>query len=215
MTYLNKLYSQEMNYFKNFTKFALVATVITLSMAACNQQENSNNAKDNKNSAKVEPAKAGQHLEIRYIDEDSVLKNYNLAKDFEEMTTRLQNEFDQAQKKYADQLGNFQNSVNQKMQNNQYASENAYKADVQKYQQMEQNAQNEMAKLQQNSANQMQQSQKQLNDSIHNFLNDYAKKNNYDMILFKSATGYINPSLEVTDEVIEGLNKRYTKVAKK
>ena len=215
MTYLNKLYSQEMNYFKNFTKFALVVTVITLSMAACNQQENSNNAKDNKNSAKVEPAKAGQHLEIRYIDEDSVLKNYNLAKDFEEMTTRLQNEFDQAQKKYADQLGNFQNSVNQKMQNNQYASENAYKADVQKYQQMEQNAQNEMAKLQQNSANQMQQSQKQLNDSIHNFLNDYAKKNNYDMILFKSATGYINPSLEVTDEVIEGLNKRYTKVAKK
>lgn len=204
-----------MNYFKNFTKFALVATVITLSMAACNQQENSNNAKDNKNSAKVEPAKAGQHLEIRYIDEDSVLKNYNLAKDFEEMTTRLQNEFDQAQKKYVDQLGNFQNSVNQKMQNNQYASENAYKADVQKYQQMEQNAQNEMAKLQQNSANQMQQSQKQLNDSIHNFLNDYAKKNNYDMILFKSATGYINPSLEVTDEVIEGLNKRYTKVAKK
>ena len=205
-----------MNYFKNFTKLALVATVITVSMAACNQQqENSNNAKDNKNSAKVEPAKAGQHLEIRYIDEDSVLKNYNLAKDFEEMTTRLQNEFDQAQKKYADQLGNFQNSVNQKMQNNQYASENAYKADVQKYQQMEQNAQNEMAKLQQNSANQMQQSQKQLNDSIHNFLNDYAKKNNYDMILFKSATGYINPSLEVTDEVIEGLNKRYTKVAKK
>ena len=47
------------------------------------------------------------------------------------------------------------------------------------------------------------------------FSQDYAKKNNYDMILFKSATGYINPSLEVTDEVIEGLNKRYTKVAKK
>ena len=85
----------------------------------------------------------------------------------------------------------------------------------QKYQQMEQNAQTELAKLQQNSGNQMQQSQKQLNDSIHNFLSDYAKKNNYDMILFKSATGYINPSLEVTDEVIEGLNKRYTKVAKK
>lgn len=202
-----------MNYFKNITKLALIAAALTISMAACNQQEKSNN--NNKKDVKVEPAKAGQHLEIRYIDEDSVLKNYNLAKDFEEMTTRLQNEFDQAQKKYTDQLGNFQNSVNQKMQNNQYASENAYKADVQKYQQMEQNAQNEMAKLQQNSANQMQQSQKQLNDSIHNFLEDYAKKNNYDMILFKSATGYINPSLEVTDEVIEGLNKRYTKVAKK
>ena len=202
-----------MNYLKNFMKLAMVALALTITMGACNQQQG--NTKENKKEAKVEPAKAGQHLEIRYIDEDSVLKNYNLAKDFEEMATRLQNEYDQAQKKFTDQLGNFQNSVNQKMQNNQYSSENAYKADVQKYQQMEQNAQTELAKLQQNSGNQMQQSQKQLNDSIHNFLSDYAKKNNYDMILFKSATGYINPSLEVTDEVIEGLNKRYTKVAKK
>ena len=202
-----------MNYLKNFMKLAMVALAFTITLGACNQQQE--NTKQNNKEAKVEPAKAGQHLEIRYIDEDSVLKNYNLAKDFEEMATRLQNEYDQAQKKYADQLGNFQNSVNQKMQNNQYASENAYKADVQKYQQLEQNAQNELAKLQQNSGNQMQQSQKQLNDSIHNFLADYAKKNNYDMILFKSATGYINPSFEVTDEVIEGLNKRYTKVAKK
>ena len=199
-----------MNNLKNFMKLAMVALALTSTMGACNQQQESN-----KKETKVEPAKAGKHLEIRYIDEDSVLKNYNLAKDFEEMTTRLQNEYDQAQKKYADQLGNFQNTVNQKMQNNQYANENAYKSDVQKYQQMEQNAQNEMAKLQQNTTNQLQQSQKQLNDSVHNFLEDYAKKNNYDMILFKSATGYINPSLEVTDEVIEGLNKRYTKVAKK
>ena len=200
-----------MNNLKNLMKLALVAMALVITMGACSQNEKNNTKKE----TKAEPAKAGKHLEIRYIDEDSVLKNYNLAKDFEEMATRLQNEFDQAQKKYADQLGNFQNSVNQKMQNNQYSNENAYKADVQKYQQMEQNAQTELGKLQQNSGNQMQQSQKQLNDSIHNFLEDYAKKNNYDMILFKSATGYINPSLEVTDEVIEGLNKRYTKVVKK
>lgn len=183
---------------------ALVAFAMTIALGACNQEK--------KNDVNVSSKSS---LNIRYIDEDSVLKNYNLAKDFEEMTTRLQNEMDQAQKKYADQLGSFQNSVNQKMQNNQYANENAYKADVQKYQQMEQNAQTELGKLQQNAANQMQQSQKQLNDSLHNFLNDYAKKNNYDMVLFKSATGYINPKFEVTDEVIKGLNKRYTKVAKK
>ncbi len=193
-----------MNKLKNLMTLALVALAMTIALGACNQEKKANTNVSTKSS-----------LNIRYIDEDSVLKNYNLAKDFEEMTTRLQNEYDQAQKKYADQLGNFQNSVNQKMQNNQYSSEDAYKADVQKYQQLEQNAQAELGKLQQNSANQMQQSQKQLSDSIHNFLNDYAKKNNYDMVLFKSATGYINPKFEVTAEVIEGLNKRYTKVAKK
>ena len=193
-----------MNNLKNVMTLALVAFAMTIALGACNQEK--------KNDVNVSSKSS---LNIRYIDEDSVLKNYNLAKDFEEMTTRLQNEMDQAQKKYADQLGSFQNSVNQKMQNNQYANENAYKADVQKYQQMEQNAQTELGKLQQNAANQMQQSQKQLSDSLHNFLNDYAKKNNYDMVLFKSATGYINPKFEVTDEVIKGLNKRYTKVAKK
>ena len=79
-----------------------------------------------------------------------------------------------------------------------------------------QNAQNEIAKLQQSGDNQLMQSQKQLNDSIDNFLKDYAAKNHYDVILKKAAaTLYINPSLDVTDEVIEGLNKRYTKVAKK
>ena len=104
-----------MNNLKNLMKLALVAMALVITMGACSQNEKNNTKKE----TKAEPAKAGKHLEIRYIDEDSVLKNYNLAKDFEEMATRLQNEFDQAQKKYADQLGNFQNSVNQKMQNNQ------------------------------------------------------------------------------------------------
>ena len=35
------------------------------------------------------------------------------------------------------------------------------------------------------------------------------------MVLRKSATLYIDPKYDVTKEVIEGLNKRYTKVAKK
>lgn len=201
-----------MNYLKNTIKLAVVALAFTLTLAACNNQQDKKS--DNKNQTKVEPAKAGKHLEIRYIDEDSVIKNYNLAKDFQEMATRLQNEMDQAQKRYGDQLGNFENSMKQKYQNNQY-NENSYNADMQKYQQMGQNAQNELAKLQQNGENQMQQSQKQLNDSIDNFLKEYAAKNHYDVILKKAAAFYLNPSLDVTNEVIEGLNKRYTKVAKK
>lgn len=201
-----------MNYLKNSMKVAMVALALIITMGACNQQENKDKKKDTNNPAA--PAKANEQLTIRYIDEDSVVQNYNLAKDFNELAIRLQNEMDQASKRYSDQLGNFENSMKQKYQNNQY-NENSYNADMQKYQQMQQNAQNEMAKLQQNNANQLQQSQKQVNDSIENFLKDYAKKNNYDLILRKAATFYVNPSLDVTDEVIEGLNKRYTKVAKK
>ena len=219
-----------MNYFKNTFKLAIVAMALTLTVAACNQQEQKSNKKQD---VKVEPAKAGQHVEIRYIDEDSVLKNYNLAKDFQEMATRLQNQGDQASKKHSEQIQNFATNAaktaQQRINANQVTPEQvtqvpmpdgsgAYMllADAQKYQQMMQNAQNEIAKLQQSGDNQLMQSQKQLNDSIDNFLKDYAAKNHYEKKKKKAAaTLYINPSLDVTDEVIEGLNKRYTKVAKK
>lgn len=36
----------------------------------------------------------------------------------------------------------------------------------------------------------------------------------YDAILFKAATLYINPALDITNEVVEGLNARYNKVKK-
>ena len=37
----------------------------------------------------------------------------------------------------------------------------------------------------------------------------------YDMILYKAAGVYFNPELDITDEVIKGLNARYNKVSEK
>ena len=58
------------------------------------------------------------------------------------------------------------------------------------------------------------QAQKTVNDSIKAFIEDYNKSRGYDAILFKGATLYINPALDITDEVVEGLNARYNKVKK-
>ena len=203
-----------MNYLTKTMKMMMVALAVMVTLGACNQQQSNKENNAGKKDAKTTAVDPNANVIVRYIDEDSILKNYNLAKDFQEMATRLQNEMDQAGKKYQSQLGNFESSMKQKYQNNQY-NENSYNADMQKYQQMQQNAQTELSKLQQNVENQMMQSNKQLNDSVENFLKDYAAKNHYDVILKKAASLYINPDLDVTGEVIEGLNKRYTKVAKK
>lgn len=190
----------------------IVATTLIITMGACskNQEQSKSTAKDVKDA----PLDPSGKLSIRYIEEDSIVKNYNLAKDFQEMATRLENEYDQAGRRFSDQITNFENSMQQKYQNNQY-TEASYKADMQKLQQMQQNAQNELAKLQESSANQLQQSQKQLNDSVENFLKEYANKNHYDMILIKQPGSFINSNLDVTNEVVIELNKRYTKVAPK
>lgn len=197
---------------RNLIRLMIALVVIVITMGACksNQEQNTSDAKK----AKDAPLDPNGKLTIRYIEEDSILKNYNLAKDFQEMATRLENEYDQAGRRLSDQITNFENSMQQKYQNNQY-NETSYKADMQKLQQMQQNAQNELAKIQESSANQMQQSQKQLNDSVENFLREYANKNHYDMILIKQPGSFMNSNLDITNEVVNELNKRYTKVAPK
>ncbi len=215
-----------MNNLKNLSKLALVALALIIAMGSCSQ----GTKKQSKKEDKVSPAKPGQHVEIRYIDEDSVLKNYNLAKDFQEMETRLNNEMEQASKKHEDQINDFMQKALKSAEDKYNATQGQVQlepvnfngqtvpllpADAQKYKQMMDNAQSELTKIQQNSANQLQMSNKQLSDSVDNFLRDFSRQNNYDVILKKGATFYINPSLDVTDKVIEGLNKRYTKVAKK
>lgn len=69
--------------------------------------------------------------------------------------------------------------------------------------------------MERNTQMELAQQQQQLNDSIQAFIKEYNKTKGYDAILFKAAGVYFNPALDITDEVIKGLNERYTKVAKK
>lgn len=189
---------------KHYTKLALFAALVMMSAASCNNKP--------AEAPKAEKT-ALENLKIRYIDEDSIMANYNLAKDINEAMLRHQNQFDAAQKQRGNEISKFGNAMQQKYQNNQYLTEEAFNADQAKLQKMQNDAENYLANLQQSIQNELNQSQIQLLDSIDNFMKDYAKKKGFDMVLRKSATLFIDEKYDVTDEVIEGLNKRYNKVA--
>ncbi|MBR3452795.1 MAG: OmpH family outer membrane protein [Muribaculaceae bacterium] len=197
-----------MNFIKHYTKLALFAAVVLMAATSCNDQQ-----------AAEAPKAAGgaalENLKIRYIDEDSIMANYNLAKDINEAMLRRQNQFDAAQKQRAGEISKFGNAMQQKYQNNQYLTEEAFNADQAKLQKMQADAENYLAGLQQSIQNELNQSQIQLLDSIDNFMKEYAKKKGFDMVLRKSTTLYIDEKYDVTKEVVEGLNKRYNKVGGK
>ena len=197
-----------MNFIKHYTKLALFAAVVLMAATSCNDQQ-----------AAEAPKAAGgaalENLKIRYIDEDSIMANYNLAKDINEAMLRRQNQFDAAQKQRAGEISKFGNAMQQKYQNNQYLTEEAFNADQAKLQKMQADAEKYLAGLQQSIQNELNQSQIQLLDSIDNFMKEYAKKKGFDMVLRKSATLYIDEKYDVTKEVVEGLNKRYNKVGGK
>ena len=165
--------------------------------------------------AKAKTEKAASNLpNYRYVDLDTVLRRYNLAKDYNEEMLRLQTNAESQMKQHQNKIQNFATTVQNKMQNNGYLSEASYKQDEQKMANMQNEAQRSMQSLQNNIAQAADQAQKTINDSINAFIESYNKTRGYDAILFKAATLYINPELDITDEVVEGLNARYNKVKK-
>ncbi len=196
-----------MNFIKNYTKLAVFAAIMLMAATSCNDKP--------AEAPKAANGTAVENLKIRYIDEDSIMANYNLAKDINEAMLRRQNQYDAAQKQRGNEINKFGNAMQQKYQNNQYLTEEAFNADQAKLQKMQADAENYLSGLQESIANELNQSQIQLLDSIDNFMKEYAKKKGFDMVLRKSATLYIDEKYDVTKEVIEGLNKRYNKVGGK
>lgn len=198
---------------RNFTKIGAIA--LSVMLAAGIATSCGDDKKPEQKNAKTKTEKRTDNLpNYRYVVMDSVLSQYNLAKDYNEEMLRMQNSAESEMKQHQNQLQNFAQTVQNKMQNNGYLSEESYKADEQKMAQMQANAQkasdNLQAKLMQAQIN----SQKALEDSIVSYIEIYNKTHGYDAIFWKSATLYINPDLDITDEVIEGLNARYNKVKK-
>ena len=54
----------------------------------------------------------------------------------------------------------------------------------------------------------------QMNDSINLFIKEYNKEKKYEAICNNASTLYINPQYDITNEVVELLNKRYTSAKK-
>lgn len=200
-----------MNFLKLSYKLAIIVALV-FGATSCNDKATASN---NSSNSAASSGNAMEKMNIRYIDEDSVMKNYNLAKDLNEAMLRRQNQLDAAQKQRESEIQKFQSAMESKYKNNGYTSESQFNADQAKLQKMTQDAQNYLGGLQQSGLNEAQQSQIQISDSIKNFMDQYAKQKGYDMILLKSATVFIDEKYDVTGEVIEGLNKRYVKVEKK
>ena len=192
------------------TKYALLAAVVVL-FASCAKTENGAST----TSVATESASVEGSMKIRYIDEDSLLSKYNLAKDLSESNLKLSNQYDAAEQQRGAEIQKFAAEVQRKYQNNGYLSEESFNVDQQKLNKMQADAQNYLARLSRDIQNQVIQNNVQLNDSVNNFLKEYAKAQGLDMILRKSAGFYINEKFDITKEVVEKLNSRYTKVEKK
>ncbi len=191
-------------------KLALSLAVIAgIVASACSGNQSASTG----NAPSAAPAEAtATTLNIRYIDADSITLHYNLAKDLNELQIRAFSKLENARQSRATEIQRFGQQIEQKMRSNGYLTEDSYNADVAKFNKMQQDAQNQLANMERNTQQEMAAQQQQLMDSIESFINSYNAVKGYDAILLRSAGVYFNPALDITQEVIDGLNARYNKV---
>ena len=105
------------------------------------------------------------------------------------------------------------NSAQQKAQKGEYTSQEQVQQAQASLQRQQQQYENLEAKYQREMLEATNDFNKSLRDSIQNFIAEFNKDGRYAMILGKQDVSllYADPALNITDQVIKGLNKRYTK----
>ena len=171
---------------QNLLKFSSLslALAICLGAASCGEGE-----KAQAPAAGVKAAKQAEGTlpNYRYVDIDTVLAKYNLAKDYNEEMLRMQTNMESEVKRHESSIQSFVSKMQNKMQNNGYLSQESYKADEQTVANMQQNAQRSVASLQSNFESAAMKAQKAVNDSIEAFIKSYNAKRGYDAIFLKAA----------------------------
>ena len=196
-------------------KTALAATTLVMMAlaAACSGKEAKETAADatETKTVKVESDTFEPTTNIRYYNMDSVMANYDLVKTFNEANLRTMTELQNAQNSSERELNNMANNIQQKMKNNGYLSEASYNADVNELNKKQQQAQNYLGNLQAKAQQEGMRQQQEFLDSLDNFLAEYNKTRHYDAILLYAPGEHFNPALDITEDIITGLNTRYLK----
>ena len=198
---------------------ALLLTGALVGTTSCGSDNKKDNAND---SVKVENDTTGVaaiaqgdpfeiKTNIRYIDLAVLHSQYTLSKEIQEEIKKLDQELATYQNSLGQQLQTKQSEIQKKVQSNGYLSEESYNADMRELQKLDQTAQRNYATRADKAQQRVAALQQTLADSLNNYIIEYNKAHQYDAILERSAGVYFNPALDITEEVVEGLNQRYKK----
>ncbi|WP_199139449.1 OmpH family outer membrane protein [Pedobacter sp. ASV12] len=186
----------------------LTATALVSVMAACGNKEN----KTETTPAKTSTASVTAEDKIVYVNSDSLLTKYEYFKD---LKTKMETKGKAAETDLTAKQQAFQREVQQYQQQQGTLSADQRAATEQrlgrKQQELQAYQQNAGAALQNEQAKE----QEALYNKVADFLKGYAKTKGYKMVLTyakgNSAILFADESLDVTSEVLKGLNEAYTK----
>ena len=179
----------------------MMAAGAVLALASCNNAS----PKMDEQPAAAESASA-DGLKIAYVEVDSLMTQYEFCKEFSLVLQKKGN--------------NARNTLNQKgqqLQNNGFTSREQAESQQAAIQRQQQSLQELQARLENELGTETAKYNEALRDSLMHFLDAYNKDKKYDLILTKQGDNilYAAKRFDITNDVINGLNKRYKKTPAK
>lgn len=164
--------------------------------------------------AAATPLAEGAALPIAYVNTDSLLTNYDMAKDLNEELIKKTEDARANLNSQAASLEKEMTEFNRKLQTNAFLSEERAQSEANRLQ----NKQNQLEQLNYKLQNDLAQEQAQMNarlsDTIQAVLKEYNEVKKFELILSNTMHDNIlldNEKYDITGELLEILNARYNK----
>ena len=192
-------------------KYIFSALTLAAMMVSCNNQS----PKMDEQPAAGEVSASG--LKIAYVEVDSLMTQYDFAKDY---SVTLQKKSNNARNTLTTKGNALQAAVNnfqQKLNNNGFTSREQAASQQAAIERQQRDLQELQARLENELASETAKFNETLRDSLQNFLKDYNKDKQFSLILTKQGDNILlaDKKFDITNDVINGLNKRYKPAAEK
>ena len=187
---------------------------MALLFVQCTPQNNSTTAQT---AAPVATQAAG-NMKFAYVEIDSLLTKYRFCTDLNEMMIRKEENIRTTLNEKAKKLDAAMREFQRKLENNGFLSEESAKQQQARLVKQQQDLQALQEKLGKELADENLKNNLQLRDSINSFIKIYNQSKGYSFIF--SNSGFDNllfgaQQYNITQEIVDGLNARYTAAPQK
>lgn len=179
----------------------VISAVILLGFNQCARQAN--------NAPQQQAPVAVSGLRIAYVDVDSLLANYIFYQDLLEEMTRKEENYRLALTEEGNKLQKEIDDFQKKINNNVYSSAERAESERNRLLKKQQALQEKTQKYSIELDNEGAANSQKISEIVDNYIKEYNKTHGYDLIITKAALLFGTEALNITAEVLDGLNSDY------
>ena len=148
-------------------------------------------------------------LKIAFVDVDSLLANYTFYQDLAEEMMRKQENYSLALAEEKNKIEQDIKDFNNKVEHQVFSSAERQNAEYNRIGKRQQALEERAAKYSQELNDESNANSIKIGETVDNYIKEYNKTHGYNLIISRSSLLYADDALNITAEILEGLNADY------